>query len=572
MSDDSDDDSFESAQSRASPRRAGGQQPNPGDEEEAVQSLRQQLGLRPSREFPWLPDLYGLVRTDVHNAVGCAYSTEKTAVRTVMPWYDHYCTQVRHQNSSFVDPEGLPQSELFGLSLYRMEDFDPPQAASPEQYNKDQVRGFFRWMSELPVGRNLLGKCTSFFNAHLRAKFHNRLAAAGHPFPTLAKVSVGDESFTRSVLAESAKNQVELSRSEFQCIHSNVEKDITPEESHAMLLQAFQPIANGHVSKLHPIFRLIYAGSYCMQKGDVRRGEEHYKQWYNYRYVRRNRVLGRGNGPYLHCNKSDKSKHNTTGRSQVFGVIPHLDPLLDATAWSGLILLYRILVMKEAFPDFQDYQKLWFYAAYPSLTPQDPNAPLKVRQLEGGVSGQYKRISPEQYRQCWKSFFRDNKITTGHITKQWRHQSYHDAEDLGAPETGTQKLAGWSHDNNKAKETKAQREHYGNNFPLRAGVTLAGGDPNHPENFHLSRNVTVSDEFLCLFEPIAPLVHRQKEIEELYNSFETKHAQCKERVATAHETAVNFFEELRNSFRMLASRPDLHSFLSGGAGASPRAM
>ena len=553
MSDDSDDESIASTP-RGEGRRAGGRRPNPGDEEAVVLSLRQKLQLRPSRDFYWMPELYGLVRNEAHNAVGCAVSTEKTAVRTVMPWYDHYCTQVLERESSYVVPAG-PSTQRFGLALYRMHDFDPPQSASDDAYDKEHVRSFFRWMADLPVPRNLLGKCKTFFNAHLRAEFHNRLAAAGHPFPTLGNVSLGNEAFTQSVLAQSAQNQVDRQRAEYRCIHSNVEKDITPEQSHQMLLQVFQPIPNGEVSKLDPLFRLVYAASYAMQKADVRRGEEHYKQWYNHRYLRRNRVLGNGQGPYLHLCKSDRAKHNTQGRSELFGVIPHRDPLLDATAWSGVLFLYRTLVLKEPFPDPQDHKKLWYYAAYPSLSPQDPNAPEKLRKKEGCVAGLFKPISSEQYRKSWKSFFRDNRITTGHITKQWRHQSYHDAEDLGCDAPGIQKLAGWRHQQNSDKETKAQREHYGNNFPLRTGVTLAGGDPNNPKDFYLTRYVLVSDDFLTLFESVAPLVRRQKEIEILYNSFTTKQAQCKDRVTTAHEVALNALEELRNGFRMLASRP-----------------
>jgi len=544
MSDVSDDESFESAQSRASPRRAGGRRPNPGDEEAVVLSVRQQLQLRPSREFPSVPDLYGLARA----ACGVAASTERTAVRTVWPWYHHYCTQVLHRPTSFVPPEG-PMSQRFGLGLYHMGDFDPPQAASPEQYDKQHVRNFVRWMAEVPVPRNLLGKCKQFLNGHLRAEFHNRLVAANHPFPTLPKVSVGGEGFIQSLLAESAHKQVDRARAEYRCIHSNVEKDITPEQTQQMLKHVFQPLPNGEAAKLDPVFRLVFAGSYAMQKADVRRGEEHYKQWYNHRYLRRNRVLGNGKGPWLHLCKSDRAKHNQQGRSELFGVIPHRDPLLDATAWSGVLFLYRTLILKEPFPDPEDYKRLWFYAAFPSLTPQEPNAD------NGGVAGLYHPISSEQYRKSWSSFFKDNKITTGHITKQWRHQSLHDGEDNGVDAPLVQKLAGWRHQQKADKDTQAQREHYGNNFPLRAGVSFAGGDPDNPKGFYLPRYVPVSDEFLCLFESVAPLVRRQKEIEELYNSFTTKQAQCRDRTATAHEVALNALEELRNGFRMLASRP-----------------
>jgi len=159
MSDSSDDETFYTARSRPSPRRVGGQQPNPGEEEATVLSMRQQLGLRPSRDFPWFPELYGLDRP----ACPVAASTEKTGVRPVWPWYDHYCTQVLHRASSFARLEGPNNPALrFGLALYDTEAFEPPETASDEAYDKAHVRNFLRWMADLPVPRNLLGKCKSF--------------------------------------------------------------------------------------------------------------------------------------------------------------------------------------------------------------------------------------------------------------------------------------------------------------------------------------------------------------------------------------------------------------------------
>ena len=556
MSDTSEDESFTTARTRASPRRAGGRPPNRGDQEAVVLSLRQQLQLRPSREFYWFPELYGLDR----ETCPIKESTERTAVRPVWPWYDHYCTRVLGRASCFVEPEG-PNTQRFGLALYDTENFEPPESASDEAYDKAHVRNFLLWMAGLPAPRNLLGKCKAFFNAHLRAEFYNRQSAAAHPFPSVGKVCLGNQGFCAEILSASAHQQVARARAEFRCIHSNVEKPITSHETSQMLSHVFEPIPNGEVSKLAPLFRLVFADSYTSQKANVRRGEEHYKQWYNYRYLRLNEVLGDGEGPYLHLNKSDRSKANTDGSADLHGVIPHRDPLLDATAWRGILLLYRILVLKETFPDFQDHEKLWFYSSYPSLTPQDPNADEKFRKEHGGVSSQFYRISPEQYRKSWSSFYRDSKVATGHITKQWRHQSYHDGEDRGGNETLTQKLAGWRH-NRRDKETKAQRENYGNNFPLRAGVLFAGGDPNHPELFRLPRYVPVCDALLCQFGPIAPLVQRQKEVADLYNSFSTRQEQCRDAVTTAHEVGMNVLEELRNALRMLASRPVSKTFLA----------
>ena len=557
MSDDSDDSSIEEA-ARPVARRRGGRRPNAGEEEAFVQKLRRTLQLKPSREFPALPVLYGLPQKEV----GLAASTETSNVRSVWPWYDHFCTQVLEQEETFVDPEGKAQTELFGLSLYRTQDFSQPLLANSLVYDKDHVRKFFRWMADLPVPRNLLAKCKTFFNAHLRPEYYNRLLAAGHPYPTLGSAALGNEGFTAQILSAAAGQQLDRAREEFLDIHTNVEKPITLEENHRMLRQVFEPIPNGQVAKLDAVFRIVYAASYTAQKANIRRGEEHYKQWYNHRFLRLNPCLGTGQGPFVHHNKSDRSKHNTQGRCELFAVLPHRDPILDSTAWSGLLLLYRLIVMKEPFPDFQDHEKLWYYAAYPSVTPQNPHAEAEYVKKHGGVSGQYYRISSEQYRKSWTSFYRDNKITTGHITKQWRHQSYHDGDDRGCDQPAIQKMAGWKHNQHGDKETKAEREHYATNVPLRGTVTFAGGDPQHPEYFHLPRYVTVFDALLSLFEPVATLVSRQKEVATLYGSYSTKAALDKDRVTTAHEVAQNVLEELRNCLRFLASRPvDPKTFL-----------
>jgi len=139
-----------------------------------------------------------------------------------------------------------------------------------------------------------------------------------------------------------------------------------------------------------------------------------------------------------------------------------LSRIANATVWQCILLLCRILVLKEPFLDFQDHEKLWFYLSYPLLMLQDLNANEEYQQEHGGVAGLFYQINVEQYRKSWSSFYRDNKVATGHIiTKQWRHQSYHDSEDHGGDPTSVQKLAGWRHtivrETRKPKRAKLQR-------------------------------------------------------------------------------------------------------------------
>ena len=531
------------ARAPAQGRRARGRQPaNEGEEEAVVASLRVRLGLVHSRTFPWVPELYGLLRKDC----GISLSTERTCLRSVWPWYHHYCLNELGKDKSHVAPgDGVQQSQLLGLELYHAECFTST-ASDHEQYNKDHIRKFFDWMMDLGVGRNLIKKTKTFFNAHLRAEHHNRMLAANHRYPQLGRAEIGHESFAKSALKDAAQTASDRAREEYVCIHSNVDKPITPTETRDMLQDVFEPKPNGEVAKLDALYRLVFASSYCASAQDLRRGEEHYKQWYNTRYIRRNEELGNGDGPFTHLVKSVKSKHNTQNRRETFGGIPNRNPLNDFVGWNGILLSYRLVILKEPFPDFLDYKKLWYVASYPSLSPAEPG--------RGGPS-LFARITSSQYRACWKAFYLDNKICTGYITKQWRHQGYHDADDRGCDQSAIQKIAGWRHDQHADKETKAERDHYANNVPLRGMVTMAKGDPKHPQHFYLPRYVQVYDEFLNLFAEIAPHVTRQKEVETKYKTYRTKKSMCSDRVATAHETALNFLEELRSGFRFLASRP-----------------
>ena len=540
----SDSDSGgEEDQAPAAARREPGRQPaNEGEEEAVVASLRDRLGLLHSRRFPWVPELYGIPRKDC----GIAESTERTALRCVWPWHHHHCTQVLRKETSHIKPaEDMPQSELFGLALCHAESFTAT-SSNHEQCKKDHIRNFFNWMMGHGVGKNLIKKSKTFFNAHLRAEHYNRMLAANNQYPQLGKASVGDENFAKSAMKDAARSAADREREEFVCIHSNVDKPISPTENRDILLDVFEPKAHGEVAKFDALYRLVFAASYCASAQNMRRGEEHYKQWYIFRYLRRNEELGGGTGPYTHLVKSVQSKHNSVNLHETSGGIPHRNPLCDFAAWHGVLLAYRLIVLKEKFPPLQDYKKLWYVATYPSLTPADPG--------KGGPD-LCARITPSQCRAVWKAFYMDNKISTGYITKQWRHQGYHDADDRGCDQPAIQKLGGWSHNPKSDKETQPERDHCANNVPLRGMVTMAKGDPKNPRHFYLCRFVCVYDEFLIQFDEIATLLDDHKAVADLYKTYRTRKAMCADRVATAHEVGLNALEELRCCFRFLASRP-----------------
>lgn len=539
---DDEDEETTANTARAPARPAQPAQPLTGARSQRV---REQLALPPSTGFPWLEDLYGLPQCEV----GLARSTEKTSVRPVWPWYHHYCTVIaQREQPVYVNPTGKEQKEKLGLALYDPLGFTET-TSNAELYDKTHIREYFRWMTSLGLEKNLIKKSKTFINANLRAEHLNRMLAANHRFPTLGGAEIGSEEFARKAISTTVSSEAVREREEYRCIHSNVDKSISSIETQAMMRDVFDPKPNGSVAKLDPVYRLNFAASFNSSAQDLRRGEEHYKQWYNTRYLRLNEELGTGNGPHTHLVKSVKSKHNLKNRRETFGGIPHRDPIRDFAGWHGILLAYRLIVLKEVFPPFMDYEKLWWVASYPSL---------KVSEK---VHGLYSRVSSDQYLESWKAFYEDNHICTGFITKQWRHQGYHDADDRGLDQQAIQKLAGWRHDQRTDKETQAEREHYSTNVPLRGMVAMAKGDPDHPERFYIPRYIPVPDEFLELFPEFAPFIRQQKDVETLYKSYKTKKKACENRVTTAHETALNFMEELRACFRLLASRPHHHKTL-----------
>jgi hypothetical protein len=209
--------------------------------------------------------------------------------------------------------------------------------------------------------------------------------------------------------------------------------------------------------------------------------------------------------------------------------------------------------MKEPFPRLRDYKSLWHFATYPCLTVQDPS--------ECGGTALYSQIGAKQYRTTWCAFYKDNKICTGFITKQWRHQSYGDAEDRGCDQSTLKRMGGWKHDQ-KDVDTKAERDHYATNVPLKGMLALAHGDSKEPRHFYISRFVQVHDDFLKLFQPFAAMIEDHESVAEHYAEYETRKAQCRDRMATAYETGFNALEELRCGFRLLASRPVDHRRLN----------
>jgi hypothetical protein len=72
--------------------------------------------------------------------------------------------------------------------------------------------------------------------------------------------------------------------------------------------------------------------------------------------VRNMRRLGPGRGiPAAHV-ISNKGKTNTVGKMTYTAMAPHMNPMFDSTAYSGLSYLLRFSVMDEPFPDHLDWK------------------------------------------------------------------------------------------------------------------------------------------------------------------------------------------------------------------------
>ena len=497
---------------------------------------------RKSRTLPSVPDLYGMPRA----ICGQKLSSEQ-GTKCMFAW--HCYMSEREGRTPYVDyrnsdGEKKPQTELFGLSLYR------PEAFTNSQHDEKAYDTLFLGRAFGVLAKyctyQMLKKSVVFYNAHMKAEHYNRMLAAGHPSPRLSDPQVGKNQTVKQQML--ACNEQRASRAMDNCedLFTAVDSYISDDEDRRIMEGVLSPIVGGKIQTMHPLNRLNLAASYTASRQDVRRGDEHYQQFRVQRFVQRLRNLGPYGTDVLFF-MSRKAKHNKYGRIELMAYGPHLDPLLDATAWHGAQLLYRLFCQQETLIFFNEDGSFDYTRQYKVPT---------YKSVEGGANRRTdRRISKDVYRSNWQNAFLDAGVKVKKIITQWRLQAYMEMDMAGLSDSQMARMAG--HRSAGKDQTAAQAQNYQTNVTVhgvaqRCGVT----NPRHPERLQVSRYEawTVASEFahyLCRDN----LAKWSLAMDQLHSACRSHKERVRKRLITGKHCVDCMIFEVTAFCLMIASRP-----------------
>jgi hypothetical protein len=269
---------------------------------------------------------------------------------------------------------------------------------------------------------------------------------------------------------------------------------------------------------------------------DLRRGEEHRSQHLVHRFLRTVEALGPPPGTIVSMNLTNKSKHNPEGRSEYVGAAPHYDALRDTAAWLGLLWLFRFFVLKEPFPDFLKYEKLFKIPTYRSVTDAATE------------------ICESSYSEVWARFYADAEVIVGKLTHQCRRQGQQGLDDAGQDSGTIARMAG--HQTVSAQQTRSQVEFYLTPPPLSCLAFLGWGDPDNPRAYAPSWIIAMGlllDQLMTMFFP--ELMEQQRQVHAEYYACKTQKERLEGRWCSAKASIDSMVHDIRRALQMLASRP-----------------
>jgi len=547
--DDEDDDDDEEA-------AAAAEQEVDADAEELLDSIDNGLddatvvdvdlvkkNLRKAKTLPSVPDLYGMPR----ETCGQKKSSENTT-KCMFAWHC-YMAERDKRDVPYVEPldadgKKKPQTELFGLSLYR------PEAFTDTSYDEKAYDTLFLGRAFGVLAKYctyaMLKKAVCFYNAHLKAEHYNRMLAAGHPSPRLSDPQVGRNQTVKQQTAAASELRATAAMSKCEDLFSAVDNYISDDEDRRIMEGVMSPISAGKIATMHPLNRLNLAASYTASRQDVRRGDEHYQQFRVQRFVRELKNLGpRGTNCCFFMAR--QAKHNKTGRIEVMAYGPHCDPILDASAWHGAQLLYRAFCQNEELMLFKEDGSFDFIRQFKVPT---------YKSVDGGASKRKdRRISKDVYRSNWANAFEDAGVMVQKIITQWRLQAYMEMDNAGLSDSQMARMAG--HRSAGKDQTTAQAQNYQTNVTVQGVAQRCGfSNPKHPEHHQVARYEAwkVAEEFafyLCKDN----FVKWSLSINELHSACKSHKERVARRLITAKNCIDCMLYEITAFLLMMASRP-----------------
>jgi hypothetical protein len=347
---------------------------------------------------------------------------------------------------------------MLGLQLFQ----NRSDINNQNDYDHERVDGFFKWLCDTNSGKTAIKNAKTFLNIHLQCE-HFCCLHATKGYASLVTFRVGEsvtiKNIARTVNARTAQEAMDNCAD----IQADLDQLLSASKVREILLSVFRPKEGSLVSRVNPTNALIFCCMYTGLSQTSRRGEELYGQ----RLIQRLTVKLSEIGPFgttAAVIVTNKAKHNQEGWLEYTTMLPHMDPIRDTAAWHGLLLVWRLLISNEVFPQFArntDYESIFAVHTYPSA--KDPKIP----------------VSSKQCGDVFRSFFLDNDAVCAKLVHQPRFQAIQEMDRAGIHESEWTRMSG-----HKGREAKVHTRSYAHNPPSKCLMQRGGGDPHNIKDFN----------------------------------------------------------------------------------------
>ena len=236
---------------------------------------------------------------------------------------------------------------------------------------------------------------------------------------------------------------------------------------------------------------------------------------------------------------TNKAKHNQMGWLEFTYCLSHMDPTRDSSSWHGILLIIRLCVDGEQFPNIATgaIEDIFSIFVYPSA--RDRSKPLEPTKLSNNFA----------------AYFDDCEVVCAKVTHQPRFQAIQEMDREGIPEPIVRRMTG-----HKGKDQTVLHKSYANNPPTSAVVHRAGGNPDSPKTFDPTPfKLSPQEKAWCdeLLRALVPgLVEQHDLVCTAFNAAKSHTERTKKRLYTKKGMLASMLRDVRNAFVMAAS-PEL---------------
>ena len=316
------------------------------------------------------------------------------------------------------------ETKQYGLMLYLENAFgDQPNY---QQYNKARVEDFFVWLidREENITGSMFDTAKQFINTMLRGEYYCRLFEYGHDqCVDMPDPDIGKSRNISQLRSKARKKRAELAMINMEDIQADIDNDFSKKQWYNMMTSILDIDPNSEAYNIPNINRCLFGGQFCSGLAECRRNEEYRKLRSVFQFVRTVDKIGPEGTPCMFrlCNEA---KHNKEGLLEYIAHAPHINGLLDASFWIGLLWLERFVANGEPIPNFQDYKEVFDLFVYRSE--ESPKLPLSAATV----------------LLIFKAFFKDGKLDVAKITHILRIKGEQMLDMMGVSRSNIARMAG----------------------------------------------------------------------------------------------------------------------------------